>query len=274
MSKTDNYVRHGRLWTTSGKDILPIIPGVDFVGHVVRCGEKATSDYGININDRVAALIQTGGNCKYTVEHANQLVHVPKALKAEEAAVLVEIYLSAFQILLHGNKSEDRYGIRPLEGKEILIIGGISNVSQAMIELAVVFGAKHVYTTAVGKHYDFLQDLGATVLDISIDNWLPIVNGQMDIVVDSFCDDHYESPWQALNSNGKLICHGMQTIMNEEPSCVTSLEQLWARTKSICMSRTYNYDVYSYWEKNLEESKVRIFFSSRLIYLIIIYLSF
>ena len=236
------------MWTSSGKDVLPITPGVDFVGEVVKCGTSATSKYGINVSDRVAALIQTGGNSKYILENADQLVKVPKQLNAAEAAVLIEVYLSAFQILVHGLKGSDRYKYKPLAEKEILIIGGISTVNQAMIELAVIFGAKKIFTTAVEKHVEFLRGLGATPLDIEIDNWLPVVSRRMDIVVDSYCDDHYESPWKALNSKGKLICHGMQTIMNEEPGCMTSLEEFWARTKSIYMSQTITYDVYSYWE--------------------------
>ena len=256
MSKTDCDIRNELLWTKSGKNILPMIPGVDFVGKVVRCGEMATINYGINVDDRVASLIQTGGNCKYLVEHANQLVRVPKQLKADEATVMVEIYLSAFQMLLIGKTGEDRYKSRPLNGKEILILGGISTINQAMIELAVFLGAKNVYTTSLPKHYAFLQELGATTLDIRPECWLKIVQGKMDLAVDSLCDDLYDSPWKALNSNGKLICNGMQTIMNEGPGCINSLEQFWARTKSACMPRTHYYDVYSHWENNLEESKV------------------
>lgn len=224
---------------------------------MVKCGEKAKSLYGIHINDRVSALVQTGGNSKYILEHANQLVKVPKSLSAEHACCMVEVYLSAFQILLYGVDGPDRYKSRPLEGKQVLIIGGITTINQAAIELATFFGAKNVYTTAVEKHEEFLEELGATVLDISFEHWLPKVKGRMDIVVDSYCDDHYESPFQALNPTGKLICHGMQTIMNESPGCITSLEQLWARTKSACMPRTHNYDVYSHWENNLVQSKVR-----------------
>ncbi len=244
------------MWTSSGNDFLPITPGVDFVGYVVKCGDKAKSLYGIQENDRVASLIQTEGNSKFVVEHANQLVKVPKQLDAGKAVVLVEIYLSALQMLLHGTIGPDRYVKKPLQGKEILIIGGISTINQAAIELAVFLGAKTVYTTAVQKHIDFLQELGATVLDKAIDNWLPEVRGQMDIVIDALCEDHYKSSWEALNPNGNLICHGVQNIPDQPDSCMASLEQMWIQTKSVCMARTYKYDVYSYWERNLEVSKV------------------
>ncbi len=231
-------------------------PGVDFVGKVVKCGEMATLNYGINVDDRVASLIQTGGNCKYLMEHANQLVQVPKKVKAHQAVIMVEVYLSALQILLLGITGEDRYKNRPLEGKEILILGGINTISQAMIELAVFLGANNVYTTAIPKHYTFLQELGATTLDIRTECWLPVVQGKMDLAVDSLCDDNYDSSWKALNPDGQLICNGMQTILNEEPGCITSLEQIWARTKTMYMPRTHYYDVYTHWEQNLEESKV------------------
>jgi NADPH:quinone reductase-like Zn-dependent oxidoreductase len=201
-------------------------------------------------------LIQTGGNAKYIVEHANQLVKVPTKVEACNAVVLVEAYLSAFQILMLGIKGVDRYKCRPLEGKKILIIGGISTMNQAMIELSVILGAQEIYTTSLEKHVDFLQELGATTLDIEEEEWLPIVRGKIDIVVDSLCDDHYDSPWKALNSTGRLICHGIQSILNEDPGCLTSIEELWAKTKSACMTQTTKYDVYSYWEENLEESKV------------------
>ena len=240
----------------SSQGMLPITPGVDFVGQVVNCGKKASSLYHINVNDRVAALVQTGGNAKYQLEHANQLVKVPKQVNASKAAILVEIYLSAFQTLLLFVKGSHRYESMPLHGKSILIIKGISTVNQAMIELALILGAEKVYTTAYTKHVDFLRKLGAIVFDISQDDYLSKVKGQMDIVVDSFCDDLYESSFKALNHRGHLICNGMQTLMNMPSGEIQSIEQLLIKTKTEYISRIHNYDVYSYWESNLEESKV------------------
>lgn len=240
---------------------LPITPGVDFIGKVVKCGVKAKSLYGVDVYDRVAALVQTGGNCKFISEHGNHLVKVPQQVKSEKAAVLVEIYLSAFQMLLMGVKGSDRYELRSLEGKDILVIGGISNVNQAMIELGTVLGAKNVYTTAVQKHFGILKDLGATVLDYSIENWLPAVTGQMDIVVDSFGDDHYHSSWEALNSKGILVCPEVQSLMNRPPGFITSVEKMYVKAKSTLMPRTHKYDLFSYWETHLEESKVRYLFN-------------
>jgi len=260
VSKIDCDIRNKRLYVVDGNAMLPLTPGINFIGSVVSCGSKATMLYGINKKDRVASLVQTGGNCKFLVEHANQLVRVPRSIKPEKAAVILESYLAAFQVLLLGVEDEHRYERFPLKGKHILILEGILHVNQAMIELAVYLGAEKVYTTALFKHFDFLRGLGASPLDFEKKTWLPCVEGKMDIVVNSSVENNDDCHWSALNPNGRLICHGVQANLHLESGCMTTLEHFWARTKSGFMPRTHSYDIFSYWEENLQESKMDLTF--------------
>ena len=59
--------------------------------------------------------------------------------------------------------------------------------------------------------------MGATCcLPIDPKNWQPNVAGKMDVVIDSVCNDGFESSVAALNSNGTLICTGISATYTDE----------------------------------------------------------
>lgn len=250
MSRTDCAVRAG---TINVDDTCPITPGVDFVGYVVKCGRDATALHDINVRDRVAALITHGGNSQYVSIDAEQLVHVPRSVKDKEASVIVHTYLSAFQALHMSSATIGRYTNESLKGKQVFVFGGVSTVSQAAIQLAVLFGAD-VFTNALPKHFKFLRKLGVQTLGPEEDDWLKEIEGTMDIVIDPI---HEEKSYKALNWKGFLVRLGLGNQKRETPGCVDSLEAWWANTMFGTLSRTFHYDIFTHWRTKLDESKVR-----------------
>ena len=250
VSRTDCAVRAGKI---NVDDTFPITPGIDFVGYVVKCGRNATSDHEIKVGDRVAALITHGGNSQYVSIEADKLVQVPRSVKDKDAAVVVETYLSAFQALHIGASKEMRYSRQSLKGKKVFVLGGITTIGQATIELAALLGAT-VFTNAFPKHFEFLKKLGAHPLGPEEDDWLSETTGKMDIVIDPI---HEDKSYKALNAKGQLVCLGIGSHNREPQGCIASLEAWWANAMFGILSRTFHYNIFNNWKAHLDESKVR-----------------
>jgi len=256
VSFSDCLIRQGMWWGT-GSVSLPATPGVDVVGRVCNITEHAAQKYGIEPDDYVAALIRCGGNSRYVKASGASLVKVPASVDPTAAACMVETYLSAFQSLHVGEMSNSRYSSDCFAGKNILIVGGISMVGQAMIELAKLAGASNIYATARPKHHMFLRSIGAIPLPIGIVEWLPLFTGKMDIVVDVYCIDHYDDTANSLIQDGKLVCIRSKPLVEEQ-------DLVWhvgaridgaagffgGKNKMIC-----TYDIFESWEGNLSLCK-------------------
>eukprot|EP00566_Odontella_aurita_P014406 CAMPEP_0113537210 /NCGR_PEP_ID=MMETSP0015_2-20120614/6704_1 /TAXON_ID=2838 /ORGANISM="Odontella" /LENGTH=538 /DNA_ID=CAMNT_0000436689 /DNA_START=154 /DNA_END=1770 /DNA_ORIENTATION=+ /assembly_acc=CAM_ASM_000160 len=183
----------------------PYVPGCDMVGTVVQVGSKAIRAYDYRVGDRVCALgLKLGGNARYTVVDGSQLIQVPKALDAAEVACLIRTYVTAFQCLHRAG------GTSIQRGDKILVLGGGSCVGQAIAQLAQVAGADEIYVTGGEKEHSkkILESLGAKPVGRKPCEWLPVVEGEMDVVIDIVSDGDDDSCYAALNEDGKLVVLG------------------------------------------------------------------
>ncbi|XP_047977078.1 2-methylene-furan-3-one reductase-like [Salvia hispanica] len=142
---------------------LPIIPGFDAAGVVVKVGSKVSSFkegdevYG-DINDPYAGMKQLGTLAEYTITEERLLAPKPKNLSFVDAASLPLAIQTAY-----GGLEAAKFS----EGKSILVLGGAGGVGSLVIQLAKhVFGASHVAATSSTPKLDFLKSLGA---DLAID---------------------------------------------------------------------------------------------------------
>ena len=138
----------------------------------------------------------------------------------------------------------------------------VSTCPAALIELARWAGADNIYTTASEKFHSRLQfGLKAVCLPSDPAKWLPMVQGKMDVVIDSICKDGYVSPRKALNENGKLVCIGLTNILysNEKSVFGMPAAAIWASTKAkLFMSQTTTYEIWESFQDNPEKFKVRV----------------
>lgn len=255
MSYSDCIIRQGKWWG-SDKMTPPITPGVDFVGKICSVGDEAASMYGYRSGDSVASLVRCGGNARYAVIDAAKLVDVPSEVEPTQAACMLETYLAAFQSLHLGEDDDTRYEKTSMLGKSVLIIGGIAMVGQAMIELAFLAGASTIYVTAREKHHDFLRSLGTIPLSMDVEEWLPSVEGRMDLVVDAYCTNHFSETVDALNSSGKMVCIRTKSSMLEnDPGLLWEAEAFLTKMGMSSLSQTFAYDVYESWDENIDLCK-------------------
>lgn len=228
-----------------------ITPGIDVVGIVQKCGDEATTLYGINQNDMVASLVGIGGNATFICLDASKVVRVPSGISdTSAAAVVIETYLPAFQALVYGLQSDQRYSSSFLQGRNVLITGGISNLGQALIQLALCFGAAKVYTTAISKHHALLTSLGAIPVDASLDTiWCDHIDCHIDIAISnhSLANIH-----DVMNYGGKIVFLG--------EGGTAGLVGLFGSISDFILLRirglsTFTYDMFYEWENDTETSK-------------------
>ncbi|XVF14110.1 hypothetical protein REPUB_Repub09cG0029100 [Reevesia pubescens] len=143
---------------------LPIIPGYDVAGVVVKVGsqvkkfKEGDEVYG-DINEKaVDHPKQFGTIAEYTAVEEKLLAFKPKNLSFLEAAGLPLAIETA-----HGGLERTEFSA----GKSILVLGGAGGVGTLIIQLAKhVYGASKIAATSSTGKLDFLKNLGT---DLPID---------------------------------------------------------------------------------------------------------
>ena len=229
----------------------PCVLGSNFVG-VVHATSNEASQW--RVGRRVAGLPLKGGNAKYVTATTDQLLDVPKKLDASEVACIISIYLPAFQALHHGQPRPWRYAQDTLRRKRVLIVGCPLPEALALLRLAQYGGAQEVYIAAERDHHSTLRQLYAVPLDVHMDDWLPPVEGSMDVIIDF---DYGQNEWascKALAPNGRLVWY-------LHPSTRESghlwIDGVWEQTKMCLLERASMYELYESWNEDNYDLKVR-----------------
>jgi len=261
VSLKDCYIRRG-IWAE--KIILPNTPGFELVGSIILMGKTAKEEGQFEVGDAVGAICRTGGNARYVVISSHSLVKIPGTVDSAQAASVITNYMTAYQAL---HRVKPRGPKETLEGINILVTGGNGPIGQAIIELGFRAGASKIFVTAEKKYHGNLHEQGVCPLPLDAKEWLPLVKGKMDVVVDGICQDGYASPRAALNQTGHLIIIGMTLLMN-------SMERGWFGTPMDAsiqafatkfMTQTTTYDPYESSKLKPEEWKHDLDYLMRLL---------
>jgi NADPH:quinone reductase-like Zn-dependent oxidoreductase len=203
----DCMIRRGK-WVDMQS--LPFIPGSDIVGSILELGSSPGLESRFKVGDLVAAVVTSGGNAKYAKVKARDLLLVPNGVDPTTALCIASTYVPAKQSL-EAARSEGM----PLTGANILVIGANGPTALATIDLATMEGA-NVYATADKRHHDHLLSIGVKeCYPVNPKEWLPLLEGKMDVVLDSVCLDGYESSAKALGLKGRLVCTGMSATFTQ-----------------------------------------------------------
>ena len=175
---------------------LPLIPGNDVAGTVIRVGSKV---HAFKSGDEVYARPDQGriGTFAERIAVAEvDLALKPASISMEEAGSLPLVALTAWQALV------ERGNLRP--GQKVLIHAGAGGVGSIAIQLAKHLGA-HVATTASASNLDFVRELGAdTVIDYRSQDFEQLLSGY-DLVLESLGGENLEKSLRILRPGGKAI---------------------------------------------------------------------
>jgi alcohol dehydrogenase len=183
---------------------LPVTIGGDFSGIVTKEAEGVTE---FKAGDEVygSANILGGGSgsvAEYAAANLKNIARKPANLTHEEAAAIVLVGVSAYDVIDKLNLSE---------GKMVLIQGGAGGIGSAAIQYAKSLGA-YVATTARSADKDFVIGLGADqVIDYENELFENLLQ-DFDAVFDTVGGKVYTRSFGILKSGGIIIS------MNETPN--------------------------------------------------------
>lgn len=172
------------------------IPGLEVAGEVVEIGTKVD---GIQIGDRVMALVAGAGYAEYVAADAGSCIRLPASISYEEAACLPENLFTVWHnVFQRGGLSR---------GQRFLVHGGAGGIGYTAIQLAKAFGAE-VYTTVSTREKEaFVYAIGAdhVVRYREMDFAEQWKDAEIDLVLDSIGGDYFDKNMQVLRPDGHLV---------------------------------------------------------------------
>jgi NADPH:quinone reductase len=158
LNRADILQRRGRYPAPSGAPAD--IPGLEFAGEVLSCGDGVTS---WQPGDRVMGIVGGGGQAEKLRLHERLCLRIPPGLGFEEAAAVPEAFLTAYDALFF------RGGLRP--GESVLMHAAGSGVGTAASAIATMAGARVVALSRSAEKRRRLSALGLhRVLDADDDD--------------------------------------------------------------------------------------------------------
>lgn len=180
----------------------PEIPGLEFAGTVVECGERVTM---WAPGDRVMGIEAGGAYAERIATHERQLLAVPGGMSWTDAAGIPEVFLTAWDALvLQGGLTSGRWA---------LVHAGASGVGTAAIQIVKAIGARIAVTCSAGKA-QACRDLGADlVLERSPNDWaselLGAIPGGVDVVLDVIGGDEVNRNLTVVATRGRVVQVGL-----------------------------------------------------------------
>jgi NADPH:quinone reductase-like Zn-dependent oxidoreductase len=214
VNPADALAVSGRYATEWGTQ-LPLIPGYDVAGTVVKVGAAATK---LKLGDAVYGYpLMGGGWAEYCVVAETDAALKPKSANFSAAAAMPLAALTAWQALVDT--------IELKAGQTILIQGGSGGVGSLAVQLAKLRGAR-VLATASTANQQMLKQLGA---DVAIDytkQKFEDVAKDVDAVLDTVGGETFLRSCRVVKKGG-IIC----TLVGAEKPA--GIEQLGIRAKGL-----------------------------------------
>jgi len=150
VNRADLMQREGNYPPPKG---APEWMGLEVSGIIVEMGKEAEKKSDWRIGDRVCTLLVGGGYAEYVAVRYDHLLYVPKGLTMAEAAVLPEVYTTAYLNLFIEGKAKP--------GETLLMNAGASGLASAVIPMAKAFGLYVITTVRRSESVEKIQHLGA-----------------------------------------------------------------------------------------------------------------
>ncbi|KAJ1303002.1 hypothetical protein OPQ81_011204 [Rhizoctonia solani] len=203
------------------------ILGVEFSGTIEELGSEVT---GLQVGQEVIGLAYGGAYAEYITLAAGNIMPKPKNLSWVEAAAIPENFITAFQALVAISELKS--------GEDVLIHAGASGVGVAANQLAALYGAKHVITTASSKEkLEFLHNMpkGSTHgVNYREQNFAEevakITDGQgVNVIIDFIGPDYWDKNIDSLAKDGRMVI--LASMSGAEVRNVNLMKLLYKRIR-------------------------------------------
>jgi putative PIG3 family NAD(P)H quinone oxidoreductase len=190
--------------------LYPPLPGASAILGLECAGEVAEVAEGVagwRVGDRAMALLSGGGYAEEVVVPAGCALKVPAALSLEEAAGVMEVFLTVFLNVFQLGAFPDR--------GTALVHGGGSGIGTAAIQLVKLAGGTIVVTAGSPEKCARCLELGADrAVNYREEDFVAAVREQtggrgVDVVLDSIGAAYLEQNLEALAIEGRLVVIGL-----------------------------------------------------------------
>jgi NADPH2:quinone reductase len=190
------------------------IPGLEVAGVIEQGDALALAAAGLQLGDRVCALVAGGGYAQWCVAPVAQCLPVPQGLSDVQAASLPETYFTVWSNLI------DRG--RLAAGETVLIQGGTSGIGVAAIQLAKATGARVFATAGSDEKCAACLALGAdAAINYKTHDFQAevarLTDGQgVDVILDMVAGNYVAKEVQSLREDGRLVIIAVQGGVQSE----------------------------------------------------------
>ncbi len=177
------------------------IPGLEVAGEIVAVGPDVT---GLEIHDRVTALLSGGGYAGYAVAAAGLCLPIPGQLSLLEAAALPETVFTVWSNVF------ERGGCKA--GESFLVHGGTSGIGTIAIQLATALGARVYATAGSAEKARICEQLGAIRgIDYRQEDFVEVIlretgDAGVDVILDMVAGPYVARNMAAAAMFGRIIC--------------------------------------------------------------------
>jgi NADPH2:quinone reductase len=190
------------------------IPGLEIAGYVAGGDADAMSSAGLQLGDRVCALVSGGGYAEYCVAPVGQCLPIPGGLTDVEAASLPETVFTVWS-----NVFERGALVR---GETLLVQGGSSGIGVTAIQMAKARGAHVIATAGSDEKCDACIGLGADhAINYKLHDFetevLRLTDGRgVDVILDMVAGDYVRKEVKCLAEDGRLVIIAVQGGVKSE----------------------------------------------------------
>lgn len=174
------------------------IMGLECAGEIAAIGPNVT-DW--SVGDRVCALLAGGGYAEYAAVDAGSLFPIPNGMSFTHAACLPEAMMTVWANVY------DRCALQP--GESFLIHGGTSGIGVMAIQMAKVWGASQIFSTAgTDAKCTVAESLGAThSINYKDQDFEAVVQeaGGVDVTLDMVGGDYVQKNISIAKVNGRIV---------------------------------------------------------------------
>jgi NADPH2:quinone reductase len=190
------------------------IAGLEVAGVIEQGDASALVAAGLQLGDRVCALVSGGGYAQWCVAPIAQCLPVPQGLSDVQAASLPETLFTVWSNLM------DRGQLKA--GESVLIHGGSSGIGVAAIQLAKAFGATVYVTVGSEEKVAACLALGADAAinykssDFQLE-LARLTQGQgVDVILDMVAGSYVAKDVHSLREEGRLVIISVQGGVRSE----------------------------------------------------------
>lgn len=190
------------------------IPGLEVAGEIIGGDAQAMQSRGLQLGQRVCALVAGGGYAQLCVAPVGQCLPVPAGLSDVQAASLPETFFTVWSNVF------DRARLQ--SGETLLVQGGSSGIGVTAIQMAKAAGAQVIVTVGNAEKAQACLALGADhAIDYKTQDFVAEIKrltaGKgVDVILDMVAGSYVAREIDCLAEDGRLAIIAVQGGVKSE----------------------------------------------------------